>query len=88
MQAGTVWVVVLDGASGEPLAGFTAEDAVAFSGDSTAWVPAWKGGRGLSELAAQKSVHGGRRQASVIFELHLTGDAKLYAVRGQFALAL
>lgn len=54
----------------EPLEGFSHEDCVPFTGDSTAWVPEWKGGR-LKQFAGR----------ILVIELRFA-DGRLYSISG------
>jgi hypothetical protein len=67
---GTARAQVTDPA-GAPLMGYGLADCAPFSGDSTAWVPRWKGGKLLAALAG--------RTIRVEVELN---NARLYALRG------
>ena len=58
-----------------PLEGYSHEDCVAFEGDSTDWVPMWRGGRSLSELAGKTLVLEIRYEQGELFSL--AGDCTL-----------
>lgn len=56
-----------------PLAGYTHEECIPFSGDTTAWTPTWCSGKTLDELKGK----------TLIVELRLE-DGEVYALRGSF----
>lgn len=56
----------------EPMPGYSHEDCIPFTGDSTKWVPSWKEGRTFSQLAGQV----------VYIEVKLN-SGMLYSIRGQ-----
>lgn len=57
----------------ERLEGFTHEDCIAFSGDSTDWIPEYKSGRRLSELSGE----------TVVLELKFK-NGEVYSFGGDF----
>ena len=58
---------------GVPLGGYKFEECETFTGDNTAWKPAWKGGKTLTTLANK----------TIRVEVEL-GSARIYAIRGDF----
>ncbi len=71
-QGGRVRARVTD-PMGAPLEGYGFEDCQPFSGDDTAWTPAWKDGRKLSALS----------ERFLRLEIELD-SARLYAIRGDY----
>ena len=53
------------------IAGFTHDDCIPFSGDSTEWVPQFKNGRKIDELSGK----------TLVFEICFT-DGKIYSISG------
>ena len=51
---GTLKVEVLDAADGKPIAGYSAEEAVAISGDQLDATVEWSGGKRLGDLAGRE----------------------------------
>ena len=58
---------------GNPIEGYSFDEAIPFAGDRIDWQPVWKEGRKLSELAGKPLQIGVRLQ-----------NARLYAMRGDF----
>ena len=56
-----------------PLEGFTHEDCIPLSGDSTDWVPAYKSGKFLD----------GYKGATLVFEIKFE-DGELYSISGDY----
>jgi hypothetical protein len=56
-----------------PIEGFTHEDCVEFSGDSTDWIPEFKSGRRLSEMIGK----------TLVFEVKFT-DGEIYSLGGDY----
>ncbi|WP_127580344.1 hypothetical protein [Paenibacillus koleovorans] len=62
-----------DPQKGEVLKGYSLDESIPFTSDSTSWEPQWKDGKSLRDLVGR----------TIMIELHLV-NSRLYALRGDF----